>query len=95
MSEYFCARRHPQIGFLVRFGLLQNGYLEIDHAKWFLIFQTAQGPRNLFLVYKLGLKKWLKRAFENHFDEKKINRILTNFQHLFCSEKAYPRPGTL
>ena len=77
-------------------GLLQNGYLEIDHAKWFLIFQTAQGPSELFLVYKLGLKKWLKRAFENHFDEKnKINPVLTNFQHLFCNEKAYPRPGTL
>jgi hypothetical protein len=43
----------------------------------------------------LGLKKWLKNAFENHFDEKKNNPVLTNFQHLFCSEKAYPRPGTL
>ena len=77
-------------------GLLQNGYLEIDHAKWFLIFQTAQGPRSLFLVYKLGLQKWLKRTFENHFDEKnKINPVLINFQYLFSSEKAYPRPGTL
>jgi hypothetical protein len=44
----------------------------------------------------LGLKKWLKRAFENHFDEKnKINPVLINFQHLFSSEKVYPRPGTL
>ena len=39
---------------------------------WF--FKLLRGPRSLFLVYKLGLKKWLKRAFENHFDEKnKIN----------------------
>ena len=76
-------------------GLLQNGYIEIDHANRFWIFQTAQGPRSLFLVYKLGLKKWLKTAFENHFDEKKINPVLTNVQHSFCSEKAYPRPGTL
>jgi len=55
-----------------------------------------RAPRSLFLVYKLGLKKWLKRAFENNFDEKKkINPVLINFQHLFCSEKAYPRPGTV
>ena len=49
----------------------------------------------------------MKRAFENHFDENywvfenwvfeknKINPVLTNFRHLFCSEKACPRPGTL
>jgi hypothetical protein len=50
----------------------------------------------LFLAYKLGLKKWLKRAFENYCDEKnKINPVLTNFQDLICSEKAYPRPGIL
>jgi hypothetical protein len=42
----------------------------------------------------LGLKKWLKKTFENHFDEKKQS-YLPNFQYLFCSEKAYPRPGTL
>ena len=61
---------------------------------WF--FKLLRAPRSLFLVYKLGLKKWLKRAFENHFDEKnKINPVLINVQHLFCSEKAYPRPGTL
>ena len=31
---------------------------------------TQSGSRSLFLVYKLGLKKWLKRAFESNFDEK-------------------------
>ena len=57
---------------------------------------TQSGSRSLFLVYKLGLKKWLKRAFESNFDGKnKIYPVLTNFQHLFCSEKAYPRPGIL
>jgi len=45
----------------------------------------------------LGLKKWLKKTFENYFDKKKnkINPVLTNFQYLFCNKKAYPRPGTL
>ena len=97
MSEYFCARRHPQVGFLVRFGFTTKwmSWNLIRHSGfWF--FKLLRAPRSLFLVYKLGLKKWLKRAFENYFDEKnKINPILTNFQHLFCSEKAYPRPGTL
>ena len=38
----------------------------------------------------------VEKAFENHFDgEKKINPILTNFQHLFCSKNTCPRPGTL
>ena len=31
---------------------------------------TLRAPRSLFLIYKLGFKKWLKRTFENHFDEK-------------------------
>jgi hypothetical protein len=44
----------------------------------------------------LGLQKWLKRTFENHFDGKnKINPVLNNFKYLISSEKAYPRPGTL
>ena len=72
-------------------------YYKIDILKlitqsgfWF--FKLLRAPRSLFLVYKLGLKKWLTRTFENHFDEKnKINPVLTNFQHLFCSEKAYPK----
>ena len=78
-------------------GLLQNGYLEINHVKvFFLFFKLLKASRSLFLVYKLSLKKWLKKAFENHFNKKnKINPVLTNFQYLFCSEKAYPRPGTL
>ena len=97
MSEYFCARRHPQIGFLVCFGFTTKWISWNWLCKLIFDFSNCSGPpRSLFLVYKLGLKKWLKRVFENHFDEKnKINPILTNFQHLFCSEKAYPRPGTL
>ena len=97
MSEYFCARRHPQVGFLVRFGFTTKWISWNWSRKVVFDFSNCSGaPRSLFLVYKLGLKKWLKRAFENHFDEKnKINPVLTNFQHLFCSEKAYPRPGTL
>ena len=54
--------------------------LEINYAKWFLIFKLLRALRSLFLVYKLGLKKWLKKGFENHFDEKnKINPVLTKF----------------
>ena len=53
---------------------------EIDYAKWFLFFKLLRAPRSLFLVYKLGLKKWLKKAFENYFDERnKINPVLTKF----------------
>ena len=38
----------------------------------------------------------MKKAFENHFNKKsKINPILTNFQSLLCSKKAYPRPSIL
>ena len=67
--------------------IMQSGF-------WF--FKLLRAPQSLFLVYKLGLKKLLKRAFEKDFDEKnKINPVLTNFQRLFCSEKAYPRPRTL
>ena len=69
---FLCQTAFPNWVLGVFWVLLQNGYLEIDYAKWFLIFQIAQGPRSLFLVYKLGLKKWLNRIFENHFDEKKI-----------------------
>ena len=43
---------------------------------WF--FKLLRAPRNLFLVYKLGLKKWLKKAFENHFDKKKENQSCFN-----------------
>ena len=71
------------------------GILKLITQTGFGFFKLLRGPRSLFLVYKLGLKKWLKTAFENHFDEKKINPVLTNVQHSFCSEKAYPRPGTL
>ena len=70
--------------------------LKLITQSGFWFFKLLRAPRSLFLVYKLGLKKWLKRAFENHFDEKsKINPVLTNFKHLFCNDKAYPRPGTL
>ena len=68
--------------------------LKLITQSGFWFFKLLRAPRSLFLVYKLGLKKWLKRAFKNYFDEKnKINFVLTNFQHLFCSEKVYPRPG--
>ena len=64
--------------------------LKLITQSGFWFFKLLRAPRSLFLVYKLDLKKWFKRAFENHFDEKnKINPILTNFQHLFCSEKAF------
>ena len=59
--------------------IMQNGF-------WF--FKLLRAPRSLFLIYKSGLKIWLKRAHENYFDEKK-KTIFTNFQHLFCSEKAF------
>ena len=97
MSEYFCARRHLQVGFLVRFGFTTKWiFWNWSHKMVFWFFKLLRVPRSLFLVYKLGLKKWLEKTFENHFDEKnKINPILTNFQHLFCSEKAYPKPDTL
>ena len=46
----------------------------------FCFLNCFRAPRSLFLVYKLGLKKWLKKGFENHFDEKnKINPVLTKF----------------
>ena len=54
MSEYFCARRHPQVGFLVCFGFTINGYLEIDYTKWFLIFQIAQGPSEPVFSLQIG-----------------------------------------
>ena len=54
MSEYFCARRHPEFGSWCVLGLLQNGYLEIDYTKWFLIFQTAQGPSEPVFSLQIG-----------------------------------------
>jgi len=72
------------------------GILKLITQSGFGFFKLPRAPRSQFFVYKLGPKKWLKTAFENNFDEKnKINPVLTNFQQLFCSEKAYPRPGTL
>ena len=35
---------------------------------WFL--KLLRALRSLILIYKLGFKKWLKKTFENHFDEK-------------------------
>ena len=52
MSEYVCARRHPQVGFLVRFGFTTKWI--IDHAKWFLIFQIAQGPSEPVFSLQIG-----------------------------------------
>ena len=46
------------------------GILKLITQSGFGFFKLLRGPRSLFLVYKLGLKKWLKTAFENHFDEK-------------------------
>jgi hypothetical protein len=45
-------------------GLLQNGYLEIVHANWFLIFQTAQGPSEPNINLQIGFKKWLKKLLK-------------------------------
>ena len=42
-------------------GLLQNGYLEIDHAKWFLIFQTAQGPSEPVFSLQIGFLKIVEK----------------------------------
>ena len=44
--------------------------LKLVTQSGFWFFKLLRAPRSLSLVYKLGLKKWLKRAFENHFDEK-------------------------
>jgi hypothetical protein len=51
-------------------------YYKMDNLKlitksgfWF--FNLLRAPRSLFLVYKLGLKKWLKRAFENYLMKQK------------------------
>ena len=54
MSEYFCARRILKLVSWCVLGLLQNGYFEIDHAKWFLIFQTAQGPSEPVFSLQIG-----------------------------------------
>ena len=51
--------------------------LKLITQSGFWFFKLLRAPRSLFLVYKLGLKNWLKRAFENHFDEK-IKSILFN-----------------
>ena len=44
--------------------------LKLITQSGFWFFKLLRAPRSLFLVYKLDLKKWLKRAFENHFDKK-------------------------
>ena len=70
--------------------------LKLIMQKGFWFFKLLRAPRSLFLVYKLGLKNGWKESLKAILMKKnKINPILTNFQHLFCSEKAYPRPGTL
>ena len=43
-------------------------------------------------VLKNGWKEPLKIIL---MKKNKFNPVLTNFQHLFCSEKVYPRSGTL
>ena len=52
------------------FGAFWVYYKMVFTQRGFWFFKLLRAPRSLFLVYKLGLKKWLKRAFENHFDEK-------------------------
>ena len=73
------------------------GILKLITQSGFGFFKLLRAPRSQFFVYKLGPKKWLKTAFENHRDEKqtKFHPVLTPFRHSFCSEEAYPRPGTL
>ena len=44
--------------------------LKLITQSGFWFFKLLRAPRSLFLVYKLGLKKLLKRAFEKDFDEK-------------------------
>ena len=48
-SEPFCGFTPFNLGSWCILGLLQNGYLEIDHAKRLWIFQSAQGPSSQFL----------------------------------------------
>ena len=69
--------------------------LKLITQSGFWFFKLLRAPRNLFLVYKLGLKNGWKEPLKTILMEKKINRILINFQYLFCNEKAYPRPGAL
>ena len=42
-------------------GLLQNRYLEIDHAKWLLISETAQGPSEPNFNLQIGFKKMVEK----------------------------------
>ena len=60
------------------------GILKLITQSRFGFFKLLRAPRSQFFVYKLGPKKWLKTAFENHRDEKqtKFNPVLNPFSAL-------------
>ena len=53
-SEPFCGFTPFKLGSWCVLGLLQNGYLEIDHAKRFWILQIAQGPSEPVFCLQIG-----------------------------------------
>ena len=62
MSEYFCARRHPQVGFLTVYYKMDILKLIMQSGFWF--FKLLRAPRSLFLFYKLGLKNGWKEPLK-------------------------------
>ena len=81
MSEHFCARRCPQVGFLVRLGFTTKWVSWNWSRKAVLDFSNCSGPLGAsFLSTSWGLNNGWKH-------------VLTPFRYSFCSEEAYPGPG--
>jgi len=79
MSEHFFCQTVSSNWVLGVFWVYYKmGILKLIIQSGFGFFKLLRAPRSLFLVYKLGLKKMLKRTFENHFDEKKQNQSYFN-----------------
>ena len=54
MSEYFCARRHPQVGFLVRFGFTTKWISWNWSRKVVFDFSNCSGPSEPVFSLQIG-----------------------------------------
>ena len=86
-----------QVGFLVRFGFTTKWISWNWSRKAVLDFANCSGPLGAsFLSTNWVLNDgWKQPSKTILMTKNKFNPVLTPFRHSFCSEEAYPRPGTL
>ena len=71
MSEYFCARRHPPIGFLVRFGFTTKWISWNWSRKVVLDFSNCSGPSEPVFSLQIGFLKMVEKSSWKPLDGKK------------------------